>query len=266
MGLGFPCSYPQKVSRFKALFTSSIHTHIWLLFYLSPSYGQDILWMFSSQVVPSTRNRASLTLRNATWPWLNDKWMTPESKALTFCCTTESSVAETSPAAMSSPWSFFFPSSSHPGLILSLDTSYHLSSIDPLRVSSAPVKKNRTPSHSSKGRFALMCSGLLLDHQSGHLCSLYPSDQTLTQSCLDFAGLESKSLLWWLCIPLRLIIKWYPYIDMWGIWIFFSHFPRIFLNFLWLLFSQLSHLTSHRLDWLNFFLIKSLSPLPWPPP
>lgn len=109
MGLGFPCSYPQKVSRFKALFTSSIHTHIWLLFYLSPSYGQDILWMFSSQVVPSTRNRASLTLRNATWPWLNDKWMTPESKALTFCCTTESSVAETSPAAMSSPWSFFFP-------------------------------------------------------------------------------------------------------------------------------------------------------------
>ena len=120
------------------------------------------------------------------------------------------------------------PSSSHPGLILSLDTPYHLSSIDPLRVSSAPVKKNRTPSHSSKGRFALMCSGLLLDHQSGHLCSLYPSDQTLTQSCLDFAGLESKSLLWWLCIPLRLIIKWYPCIDMWGIWIFFSHFPRIF--------------------------------------
>lgn len=218
MGLGFPCSYPLKVSRFKAHFLSSIHTHIWLLFYLSPSYGQDILWMFSSQVVPSTRNRASLALRYAIGPWLNDKWLTPENKALTFCYTTESSVAETSPAAMSSPWSFFSPSSSHPGLILSLDTSYHLSSIDPLRVSSAPVKKKKcTPSCSSKGRFALQCSGLLPDHRSGHLCSLYPSYQTLTQSCLDFAGLESKNLLWWLCFPLRLIIKWYPCVDMWGI-------------------------------------------------
>ena len=220
MGLGFPCSYPQKVSRFKALFTSSPHTHIWLLFYLSPSFGQDIPWMFSSQVVRSTRNRASLPLRSATWPWLNDKWMTPESKVLTFCYNTESSVAETSPAAMLSPWSFFFfPSSSHPGLILSFDTSYHLSSIDPLRIGSAPEKKNCAPSHSGKGLhwFALMCSGLLPDHQSGHLCSLYPFYQTLTQSCLDFARLESKSLLWWPCFPLRPIIKWYPYVDMWGI-------------------------------------------------
>lgn len=42
MGLGFPALTLKKVSRFKAHFVSSIHTHIWLLFYLSPSYGQDI--------------------------------------------------------------------------------------------------------------------------------------------------------------------------------------------------------------------------------
>ena len=80
-------------------------------------------------------------------------------------------------------------------------------------------KKNHAPSHSGKGLhwFALRCSGLLPDHRFGHLCSLYPFYQTLTQSCLDFAGLESKSLLRWPCFPLRPIIKWYPYVDMWGI-------------------------------------------------
>ena len=219
MGLGFPCSYPQKVSRFKALFTSSTHTHIWLLFYLSPSFGQDIPWMFSSQVVRSTRNRASLALRNATWPWLNDKWMTPESKALTFCNNTESSVAETSPAGMSSPWFFFsslFPPWTH-------SFFWHIIPSTKYRPTESRFcpskKKNRAPSHSGKGLhwFALMCSGLLPDHWSGHLCSLYPFYQTLTQSCLDFAGLESKSLLRWPCFPLRPIIKWYPYVDMWGI-------------------------------------------------